>query len=150
MDSSGHRRKQKRTATAWHLEATQHQKILQSCYRVHELLCCQIFQYTSEVIVHENIPNQPGDVLGLLLRSACAAKYIPYLRNDSLTPGATPPLSYYLWRQGSSLADIYSVKQGNGDNHIPLATFEICKYTYTSLTYSIATKGLVLTLRCFR
>ena len=86
-----------------------------------------------EIVVHENVPNeplpfQPGDILGLLLRSARAAKYIPYLRNDSVILGATPPLSYYLRRQGSRVGDIFSVKQQNGDSRIPLASFEICKY----------------------
>ena len=85
----------------------------------------------AEVLVHENVPSeplsfQPGDILGLLLRGAHAASYIPFLRNNS--KGVTdPPLSYYVQRLGSREDDVFTVRKRNSDSLVPVSAFEICK-----------------------
>ena len=84
-----------------------------------------------DVFVHENVPSeplsfQPGDILGLLLRGAHAAGYIPFLRNNSRVV-ANLPLSYYTPRLGSREADVFSIRQKNSDTFVPVSSFEICK-----------------------
>ena len=84
-----------------------------------------------DIFVHENVPSdplpfQPGDILGLLLRGAHAAGYIPFLRNDSRVV-TNLPLSYYIPRLGSREADVFSVRQKNSDTLVPVSSFEICK-----------------------